>query len=104
MSQNNGIYTYMDCSTVHITEEADMWLFNHPYEQSALRFLLVNSTDAGYLIYIPNEPEHLKFTMKHKDLPKSVKRIMKKAQKLGCRYVKLDRDGLEHDDLKQYEW
>lgn len=58
------------------------------------------STGYGFLIYIGSEDRELESL----ENPDSFKKIIKKARKLGCTWVKLDRDGPQYPTFTTYDW
>lgn len=105
MKKSQGVYNYLDCSTVHISPEDESFLSKAAEPKDTESSLIVNRIhpfEEGYWLHVP--PDEDTFTQESEQWPKSVLAILRKAKKLKCYWVKLDRDGTVHHDLPEYEW
>lgn len=98
----NGVYSYLDCNTAHITQEDYQELklvyrMRGAYEDHKI---IIDKTDYGFWLYVPDNADMLNLGY----LSTSLYHLFKKAHKYNCTWIKLDQDGIIHEDLKQYEW
>lgn len=93
------LYYLMDCSTAHITKDDNDFLaeqVNTEFE----RTLIVTSQEYGFWVYVPYEMEQIM----EKEISDSLRTVLLKAFHANARYLLLDADGSDHEDLPTYEW
>lgn len=92
MNTNFNVVRMLILSTAHMpTEDA----FEDP---QALETIACDAVEYGWLVYVTDEPFFLK------EMPNWIRPIMHRANDLGCRYIKFDRDAQIYPDFIEYEW
>jgi len=87
-------------STGHISRE-DSELLKTDSDSLSSECMLINEFEHGFTIFISDEKNEDSPDWKYSD---ALKKLIKLARELDCRYLKLDCDGLLYDDLEQFEW
>ena len=102
-----GVFTYLDCSTQHITKKddellSDLYQGYYYTDDSAWSGLVVFGTTQditggyGYFVLVDTEPDV--------DYSPSMNDVMALANERGCQYIKLSPDGEIYPHLPQYDW
>lgn len=99
--EDNGIYKYLDCSTGHITIYDNDFLAGGGVEGDGL---IIRPHECGYWLHVVSNDDLEEAEEVLQTLSPSLQAVLRKAQRLDCNWVNLDRDGCEHDDLPKYEW
>ncbi|PRY38510.1 hypothetical protein CLV58_109237 [Spirosoma oryzae] len=101
-----GIYTYLDCSDSHLTPEDIELIKSIMWDENPDPpvLLLAPSTREynfgyGYFLYSDTDGE----TPQEMGISENLHRVMEFAKSLGCNWIKLDPDGLIHEELPQYD-
>jgi hypothetical protein len=92
-----GVFTFLDCSSVHLTKATLMMLSNGDH----LRYPSTVAPYAyGVLVGVPNyeEPDE-----PMDGFPPDVLPILTYAASIGCSMVRFDRDGIVYPEFTQYE-
>lgn len=99
-----GVFTYLDCSTVHITPEDDQYL-----KQIHDGSLYYDMFPTPIMVYnLPNWEEQYGYWIRFDDVDYSISPALHQlktfTESRGCQWIRLDRDGTIHEDLPQYTW
>ena len=93
MTNNDNVFRVLDASTAHISWDGVEVLETGVHEIAA-----AYSDEFGWWIYVSHDPEDVY------DAVEGLPQIMHHARGLGCRYVRLDRDGPIIDGLQVWDW
>lgn len=59
----------------------------------------------GFIIFVGDGDEPMLWEYEFDDkYSLALKNLLIMARELGCRYLKVDRDGKEYEDLEKFEW
>ncbi len=86
-------------STKLIQRETERKLSEECYTNN-MRLSVYEKEGYGFFIFIPDEEQ---FQSNH-EIPEDLKNCMRVASDNGCKWLCLDCDGPEHEDLMEYEW
>ena len=105
--KNPVITKNFDCSTAHITAEDNRRLLEAIGDPQAP--VIVYKYAEGYFIYVPTETDAFiggteKETIKAYGFSDAFINLLKVAADLGCKYLQLDSDAMEYEDLPTFEW
>lgn len=105
-SKKNPIITKnFDCSTAHITKSDNTLLLEAMDDPQAP--VIVYKYAEGYFIYVPTETDaFIGGTEKEKayGFSDAFINLLKVAASLGCKYLQLDADAMEYEDLPTFDW
>lgn len=105
-SLGTGVFTYLDCSTIHITEKDDTYLqtLSESATQLPTRLLLYAEVsswqDYGYWIYADLDGQ----TAQELEISESLFNVCEFAVQKGCMWLRLSPDGTQFDGLTRYDW
>ena len=97
MRTEDGVWKYIDVSTVHVTPDDCVLLDNDALP------LVVYQYEEGYWILVPTEDGEIDDVM-NAGGSVYLTDILWRAFELDCYWVKLDRDGNEYEDLRTHNW
>lgn len=89
----------LDISTAHLPEKYGDE--SSPEALDKIQELVVDTTDAGFLMWVPSDPTEYQFGNR---VPEEILKIQQYARMLGCDYVRFDRDADIVDGLDAWEW
>jgi hypothetical protein len=104
MDKEMFIGKFMDLSTSHITEDVDKILSNKSSDSQWRSLLVIYDFEYGYWIHVPDDGETFNSIIENASLPDCLFYVLQKAYDNGCLFIKLDSDGVEHEDLRKYDW
>ncbi len=95
---------YLDLSTAHLTEEVARSMVDEGYVDvegdEAVTYMNVSCREGvdifGHIMPVDSETDP--------GWPECIRDCMDYARKLGCDYIRFDRDGATDPDLRHYEW
>jgi hypothetical protein len=87
------IYSFLDISTAHITEEDNKQLDIHALKGELPVYAL---NEYGWFVWAETEFGD--------DMSSAIKDVLEIARAHECAYVRFDRDGREYDELPKFEW
>jgi hypothetical protein len=91
------IFKVLDISTGHMTQDDNQVLeLNRDTDGPMPAYEL---KEYGWLVYVGELEDNWK-----EDMSPAFVEVLKKAQELGCDYVRFDRDGRVYDELPTFEW
>ena len=95
-----GVYTFFDASTGHITQKDDELIKNCEFPLSAYEY------ECGYFIFsgVTSTDEAEVDRLREFGMSEAFIRIWKRAAELDCWYLRLDCDGIFHDDFETFDW
>jgi hypothetical protein len=112
-SKDLFIVKVLEASTSHITKEDDKLLRREDLSALAVYDVKGGKTRYGYLIYTglddgtSIQEELLSFTLtslKAAGFSDALFNLLSLARKAGCKFLQLDCDGVEYDDLPTFDW
>jgi hypothetical protein len=112
-SKDLFIVKVLEASTGHITEEDDKLLRREDLADLAVYDVKVGKVKFGYLIYtglddgtsIQEELQSFtKASLKAAGFSDALFNLLSLAKKAGCKFLQLDCDGVEYDDLPTFDW
>ena len=87
-----------DCSTAHITGEDNNRLFSYH------NYLVIYPYEEGVFIYVPST-DFEEFLNNLKEIySEHFKNLLRLAHDNDCKYLQLDSDGIEYEDLPTFDW
>lgn len=89
------IYSVLECSTIHIKETTLIELEND-FEKMTSSLIIFKKADYGWFIYVPD--------YEISNVSEDMMRIIQIAKNEDCRFIDLDSDGPEYNDLEKYDW
>lgn len=96
MTNQQGVYTYLDISTGHISRDTMDFL------ESIAGTNAIHQTVAEYeygcFVSVPDEPDY------HEDVPADLRQVLDFARAKGCFIVRFDADGEHYADLPSFNW
>jgi hypothetical protein len=107
------IVKVLEASTSHITAQDDRLLKQEDMSALAVYDVKGGETQFGYLIYTGLEDgtsiqeELLSFTqasLKAAGFSDALYNLLSLAKRNGCKFLQLDCDGVEYDDLPKFDW
>lgn len=98
-NHSNGIFQYLDCSTIHVTKK-DMDLFGGV---SAHAILAIYTYPEGAWVYVVKSDDVCN-KLREIGFSEGFINVMDIAHSKGCYFIRLDCDGTIHDELKQFDW
>jgi hypothetical protein len=105
------IHKILEASTAHITKEDDALLRLNGQDAVAVYEVNGGGTCYGYLVYtgLDDDLEEFLGTTKPNNLEKAgfsqaFCNLMELARKANCKFLQLDCDGVEYDDLLKFDW
>ena len=91
----NGLYKYLDVSTAHIAEATSKYIARQIIDDRGA--LSGTDDEYGFWLYVSAPDDET-------PLPDDLQAIFKHARRLDASWVRLDRDGFEHDHLPKFDW
>jgi hypothetical protein len=106
-STSNPIVTMnFDVSTGHITAQDNVLLKKAVKDPEAP--VIVYEYKEGYFVYVPIEGNEFDETegpaMEKYGLSKTFINLLRETARLKCKYLQLDADGMEYENLPTFEW
>jgi hypothetical protein len=103
MKMEEGVCKYIDVSTGHITERDDKLFMGDSYDLGSA----IIATGYGYFVYICGD--RASFAANLKDMKQAgysaaARRVLSRAHRAGCDWVKFDRDAIMYEDLPRFDW
>jgi len=93
------IFNVLDISTGHMTKKDGETL--QKYEAECKPFSGYELRGYGWLVYVGAIMDNWSEAPRMSGAFRNVLRV---AKKLGCDYVRFDRDGKEYEELPQFNW
>lgn len=93
----DGVFTYLDVSTAHVTEET-MNVLKSLAVSGGIQGHSLAVYDLGAFITVHEDCEHADA------IPADLRSVMDFAASKGCYVVRLDASGNEYEELKTYDW
>lgn len=87
---------YLDVCTSHISETTADELGKVTLTSNLYHGLVVYPFEYGWFVHVEG--------VNASAMPGDLLSIVFKAQQNECTFIKLDRDGDDHDDLQTYDW
>jgi hypothetical protein len=91
------VYRYLDLSTVHVPQDA----LNGPGGLNRYDGVIAYAYEYGAWLWVPDDAEER--VEDYEDVPAFVAAIWRRAQALGCAFVRLDADGPTSPALETFE-
>ena len=111
-SKDLFIVKVLEACTSHITEEDDRLLKREDLSALAVYDVKADKTQFGYLIYtgleegtsVQEEQSFTQASLKTAGFSDALYNLLSLARKAGCKFLQLDCDGVEYDDLPIFNW
>jgi hypothetical protein len=98
-----GVFRYLDCSTGHVTK-ADMDILDLGSPESVISY----ANEYGAFVHVPYdflaESGDPFAEMLNEGFSESFVKVLKYAKACNCFWVKLDADGILHENLDHHTW
>jgi hypothetical protein len=93
-----------DCSTGHITAKDNKLLKKAVKDPEAP--IIVYEYPEGYFVYVPTSKDELAEVpaIKTYGLSDAFINLLLEAARLDCKYLQLDADAMEYENLPTFEW
>lgn len=107
------IVKVFEASTCHITEEDDKLLRQDGQSELSVYDIKGGEVQYGYLIYTgldngtsvdEQNPSFTKDSLKTAGFSDALVNLLSLAKKSGCKFLQLDCDGVEYEDLPKFNW
>jgi hypothetical protein len=93
------IVKMLDVSTGHMTKQDNELLSER--QNNGRTYSGYELAEYGWLLYCTGDLDE---SWPIADWSPALRKIMAWAKKLGCDYVRFDRDGTEYEDLEHFDW
>lgn len=111
-SKDLFIVKVLEASTGHITKEDDKLLRRDGQDDLAVYDVKGGKIRYGYLIYTgldegsirEEDSSFTKASLKAAGFSDALFNLLSLAKKAGCKFLQLDCDGVEYDDLPTFNW
>lgn len=96
------VHCYLDVSTWHITAADDQQLIRMA---SAGHMIMIASYTYGYILWVPDKgTAEGVISRESYDLSPSFYELLDYAAECKCNLLRIDRDGVEIDELTKHDW
>jgi len=93
-----GVFTFLDVSTLHITERDNELLQDNDFPMSVYEY------ECGYFIHAAGSFEDAVENLRNFGMSEAFITIWKHARDLDCWFLRLDADGTEFEEFETFEW
>jgi hypothetical protein len=111
-SKDLFIVKVLEACTSHITQEDNKLLGQEDLADLVVYNIKGGKTQYGYLIYtgleegtsVQEEQSFTQASLKAAGFSDALYNLLSLARKNGCKFLQLDCDGVEYDDLPTFNW